>query len=367
MEAPVRTQKSLIFILTLRLALLSFVLWTAYAPLQADTASILESINTQTITPLDKIAENITLDAVVGTMKTPSQPKAAVVGVQARRRGGAETQDSPVTQCYQITPGIPETVGERIAIYCGGANPIKIFPAGGGTRSVHVLMRDHMLPIPCVTYDKPEGRTQFNWAQDIDIGHLKCVYEAVLERNPHAKITLIGLCLGGLTIFRFIAQNPELAKNVDTIILQSPAESAQAVIKQVAHTWLRGQTGVLRRLIKRYYTLFDKKKDTLDIEKIRDKKILIAHLTEDKIISNSSINKLVIELRKQNTVYLVLVGDKSEHGQKLGHCLLTPDPTFQKAVNCFYKQTGIPVPHPGLAYQGKKKKLLERAAKAVCE
>lgn len=361
-----RTQKFLIFSLNIRRALLSLALWTAHAPIQAEPVSTLESINTQTITPLDKTAEkSITLDAVLGAMREPgSQPKAAVVGVPART-GGAEERNAPVTQYYQITPGIPEKVGDRIAIYCGGANPIKIFPAGGGTKSVHALMRDHMLPMPCVTYDKPEGRDKFNWAQDLDIGHLKAVYEVVLEKNPNVKITFIGLCLGGLTIFRFIAQNPELTKNVDTIILQSPAESAQAIIKQVARSWMHGRTGVLRTLIKRYYTLFDKKKDRLDIDQIKGKQILIAHLLEDKIISDSSINKLVTELRKQNTVYLVPVYGESENGV-LGHCLLTPDATFQKAVNCFYKQAGIPVPHPGLAYQGKKKKVLERAATAIC-
>lgn len=277
---------------------------------------------------------------------------------QLRRAGGTGRQSRIVTAIKSIASR--ETLGTRVILYSRGyafrlQKPFfnTVPRVGGGVVAAYTHIRDNIIHLPCITFDKYDNHANFSFGQDLDIACLDTVYSALLAINPDIKITLMADCLGGLAALRFMARYPEKTANIDTIILESPLVSAHDFFEQtplsiqqrLSNTWLYQKTGitiptrVLRWLLHTalcwWFSSYDPARDTLDTSAVKNKRIFIGHLYNDFVISNSGITHLVTQLRKNNSVTFVTLLPEHFEGAVPAHCQLAQSQYYQREVKKF--------------------------------
>ncbi len=195
---------------------------------------------------------------------------------------------------------------------------------------------------PLVSFDYDDSRQGFSFGQDNDIEALKTVYDAILKQNPHINIVLIGDCRGAKVALELAAQNP---KNLKALILFSPFVSAQAIINQMAKSYLSYlpySKHVLANFLQRFCPLYDPKKDDLATRINRIDKnlpIFIGQRKSDTVIPNEGVRELAKVLKKNGNknVHGLLVHDPSER-----HSKIYLNKKIQRRVNDFLHQYGLP-------------------------
>ncbi len=223
---------------------------------------------------------------------------------------------------------------------------------GGGFQSACAYIRDHIICTPCISFDYKEGRRLSNFAQKLDIRCLETVYHEVIEKNPKARIILIGDCIGGLRALRFVAEkNPT---QVEILVLESPVTSFRSFTDRIAQVNLkpylvRFGAPLLRRLFTWYSPNYQASKDNFmeQVNNIEGKNIFIAHRKDDSRVSDESMKELADILGEKNNVHLCIADD-----EKYNHSRIMPLKKVRQAVNAFYK--GLHYPHnQQLADEGK--------------
>lgn len=241
-----------------------------------------------------------------------------------------------------------------------GSRPSK----GGGLHAAYVYIRDNIICTPCISFDYPEDRRLFNFAQNFDTCCLETVYNEVIKQNPKARIILVGDCIGGLRALRFVAEkNPT---QVETLVLESPFTSFTSLTDRIAQVYLkpylvRFGAPLLRRFFTWYFPNYQASKDNFmeQASNIEGKNIFIGHRKNDTHVSDESMKKLADMLGEKNNVYFYITDNKTYN-----HSRIMPLKKVQQTVNAFYK--GLHYPHnQQLADEGES--LLETPREALSE
>ncbi len=336
-----------------------------------------DQLNTYTFLPTSDSNYTMDLRTFITNLQNNNALMQEIIPIQEQMSGShADHQSNKQNiKTYRIIKkGIAPVLAscDRIALYSRGyayrtnsKGKLGSIPrVGGGIVAAYTHIRDNMIPFPCVTFDKCDHRRSFNFGQDLDIKCLETIYDKVTQTNPDAKITLLGDCLGGLVELKFIANNPEKTKNVDTIILESPITSAQDFIQKTAESFLYGASWLLNGFFNWYLPNYKTEKDTIvNSRHITGKTILIGHLITDKVVSNERIDEMVTALRTHgNEVYLVNLTPQDFNGKPPYHSRLSPNKKFQQAVTALYKQKGM-ISNEQLTHE--ESRLLAQAKKAL--
>ena len=327
-------------------------------------------LNTYTLTPkigLEKGQKAVELRTFVQNVQNGRAPEKAIIVIREKTADHDIDKTRKIVGYSTIQKGIPKINGKRLAIYSRGyayretskSNTGSIPRVGGGIVAAYTHSRDNIIPMPCVAFDHQSDRKRFNFGQKLDQECLKTIYDTATKNNPHAKITFIGDCVGGLTTLGFIANNPETTKKVDTIVLESLTPSARGLIKQISDSYVKKYLGkyahpILNSFFKWYLPNYKEKRDNLIkiTHNITGKKIIIYHLATDTVVSSESIDELVKKLRENNDVYLVILQPEDFEGKAPYHSRLTPAKKVQQTTHAFYKKYNI-VHDKKLAQKGK--------------
>ncbi len=275
--------------------------------------------------------------------------------------------DDTTQLILDLQKGIKKVDNDVITIFsrgyannCRGRRPSK----GGGLHTAYVYIRDNIICTPCISFDYPEDRRLFNFAQNFDTCCLETVYNEVIKQNPNARIILAGDCIGGLRALRFVAEKDP--PQVETLVLESPFTSFKSFTGRIAQVYLKPYLGrfgapLLRRLFTWYFPNYQASKDNFmeQASKIEGKNIFIAHRKDDWLVSDESMKELADMLGEKNNVYFYITDDKTHN-----HSRIMPLKKVRQAVNAFYK--GLHYSHnQPLADEGEN--LLETPKEALSE
>ncbi len=223
----------------------------------------------------------------------------------------------------------------------------------------HMLIKDNLINnAPCVTFDYPDDPLYFNFGQNLDVSCLKTVWNYTIRKKDNPSIVAIGDCRGGKALLNFATTRPEQLK---ALILMSPFISDKDLIDQIAKNhikWLPWSNHILFNFFKFYFPSFDPNKDDLigKIHKIDSAlPIFIGHRKNDFLVSDTSMRRLLQELKKAGNkdLYLLVVSDDNAT-----HSRISPILDLQYAANAFL--AAYELPHdPELAQKGQL--LLEKA------
>ena len=229
-----------------------------------------------------------------------------------------------------------------------------VIQKGGCARELYLKMKDNIINHnPCITFDYPDQRRCFSFAQDLDLQCLTTVYNATLTAYPDTDIVLVGDCRGAKAALSFATTQPE---NLKALVLISPFTSARELTEQIARnhlSWLPYSSEILHKFFKMYFPNYDETKDNLTsiIGNIKtDLPIFIAHRKGDALVADATIQHLEHLLKEtgHKHVHVLMINDKSA-----AHSRLAPVLQCQQGVNAFLKKYGLP--HDAvLAEQGKK-------------
>jgi hypothetical protein len=325
-------------------------------------ALTLDALNTYTLLPcaLKECAPDpVSLQTFVSQIQHQTAPEVSCVTLS---RAPSSLKLRRAARHIQAVRNIApkEILGDRVILYSRGyafrlQKPFfnTVPRVGGGVVAAYTHIRDNIIHLPCITFDKYDGHAHFSFGQDLDIACLNTVYDALLAINPDIQITLMADCLGGLAALRFIARYPEKTVNIDTIILESPLVSAHDFFEQtpksiqtrLSNTWLYKKTGitiptcVLRWMLHTalcwWFSSYDPARNTLDTDAVKNKRIFIGHLQHDFVISNSGIADLVAQLRAHNSVTFVTLLPEHFDGAVPAHCQLALSGYYQGEVEKF--------------------------------
>ncbi len=249
------------------------------------------------------------------------------------------------------------SIKKGISSDCNNVKNITVFPRGyvripltnegASIRCVRKYFDYDLLPrTPCVTYDSFSNRGLFNFAQDLDQKALSLTIDSVNNyfesQKQNIEILLFGVCLGAMNILRYIAQTKP--KNIKNLVLISPIFSAKRVAKNFSKNCFKKYTKVhspslVYNFYDTYFPNFDPNKDTIEneLEKIKGYNILIAHSSQDFLVSNEDVYILVNKLKKHNNVnFIFCTNEQSSHGNFF-HI-----DSIAKEINQFYAQHNIP-------------------------
>jgi predicted esterase len=208
---------------------------------------------------------------------------------------------------------------------------------GAAAKAAHIQFNDHIVPddYPLICFDYDDGRYGFAFGQQREIESLKAVYHAVLEKNNHADIILMGDCRGAKVALEVAIKRP---KNLRALILMAPFVSGRDLTNNIAMHHLKYlplHKEILHRFFKAYFKNYRQSLDTLEHRLYRINPhipIFIGHRIHDQLVSNESIQTLIDTLESSGNphVHLVTSEDQSEP-----HSKLTEIPEIQQGVAQF--------------------------------
>jgi hypothetical protein len=214
---------------------------------------------------------------------------------------------------------------------------------GACAKAGWIQLKDNIVPpqVPLITFDIPDDQKNFSFGGPKEVQCLKLVYKKVLQKNPHAKIVLIGDCRGGKVVLEWATTNP---KNLEALVLMAPFVSAQDLTHQMADnhvSFLPYHRQILNTFFRAYFPSYDTSKDNL-FDRINDINptipVFIGHRTQDTLIPNENIARLNrILTQNGNPVHLTTTTDTSKP-----HSLMTHVPEIQIGVQDFLQQYGLP-------------------------
>ncbi|HJZ24047.1 MAG TPA: hypothetical protein VJ201_06325 [Candidatus Babeliales bacterium] len=223
----------------------------------------------------------------------------------------------------------------------------------------HMLIKDNLVhDAPCITFDYPDDPHYFNFGQNLDVSCLKTVWNYATRKKDNPSIIAIGDCRGGKALLNFATTRPTQLK---AMILMSPFISDKDLIDQIAKNhikWLPWSNHILFNFFKFYFPSFDPNQDDLigKIHKIDPElPIFIGHRKNDFLVSDTSMRRLLHELKKAGNkdLYLLVVSDDNAT-----HSRISPILDLQYAANAFLAAYELPH-NPQLAQKGQL--LLEQA------
>lgn len=195
---------------------------------------------------------------------------------------------------------------------------------GAAAKSAYIQLQDNIVPPdhPLISFDYDDGRYGFAFGQKREIETLQTVYQAVLHRNPHIDIIIIGDCRGAKVALEIATRRP---KNLRGLILMAPFVSGRDLTNNIAMHHLKYlplQKKILNKFFRIYFKNYRKELDTLAhrLYRIdRNLPIFVGHRLYDELISTDSINTLIGHLRQSGNphVHLVTTEDKNEPHSKM--------------------------------------------------
>lgn len=224
-----------------------------------------------------------------------------------------------------------------------------ILPDGVGTLTAYRYIRDNIINGPCIVFDYPDKLKTSDWGQAADTKCLEVVCSAILEKNPQAKLILIGECRGAKTILKYAAHHPE---NIHGIILETPLISVKKTVTHFCSkhlNWLPGSKKLGYLLFRFFCPKYKENGDQqVDLNTIpSDLPIFIGHLKQDTFNPTEPVENIIKELKTtghKNVYYLL-------NDTKISHARFTTDKQFQQAVNAFLHKYDLPC-NENLAQQG---------------
>ncbi|MDP3889165.1 MAG: alpha/beta fold hydrolase [bacterium] len=304
----------------------------------------IDNLNTLTIRHTDKVDPNkpqLTVNQLVKKIhqnKTPQQTNIIINNPQPKKllveKGLTITPNDPTI--FILSRGYARTNK-----YGTNNNFIQ---KGGCAMAAYMPIADNVINYaPCITFDYPDRRRCFNFAQKTDFDCLKIIYDQTIQANPNAQIILMGDCRGTKTVLSLAATQPD---NLKAMVLFSPFISTRELTQQIARNylnWMPHSSDFLYGLLKLYFPNYDETKDDIIMNSLsnikKDLPIFIAHRKNDLLIADSQIDNLVRYLREtgHTKVHFIAVNDTSAP-----HSKLTPNTKVQHAVNEFFYTYGFP-------------------------
>ncbi len=214
---------------------------------------------------------------------------------------------------------------------------------GACATAAHLQLRDHIVNnAPLISFDYDDSKDGFSFGQTNAIIILQAVYDAVLEKNPNARIVLIGDCRGAKVALELITQ-PQ--KNLKALILMTPFISARDLIDRIAGKYLSYlplSHKILHRFFKFYFPNYNEKLDSLEKRLVNfplDLPTFIAHRESDTLVGHHTIRKLekILTTIGSKNVELLIVQDTT-----YSHSRLTENKEVQESINTFLKKYGLP-------------------------
>ncbi|HLE76372.1 MAG TPA: alpha/beta hydrolase [Candidatus Babeliales bacterium] len=214
---------------------------------------------------------------------------------------------------------------------------------GAAAKAAHIQLQDHIVPdnYPLISFDYDDGRYGFAFGQRKEIETLQTLYQAVLHRNPHIDVILIGDCRGAKVALEIATKRP---KNLRALILMAPFVSGRDLTNNIAMhhlKYLPFSKEILHRFFTVYFKNYKQRLDTL-AQRLHTIDhtipIFIGHRIYDELISTESINRLIQTLRQSGNkhIHLVTTQDKSEP-----HSKLTEIPEIQQGIAQFMDMHGL--------------------------
>lgn len=214
---------------------------------------------------------------------------------------------------------------------------------GACATAAYIQLRDHIVnDAPIISFDYDDSKDGFSFGQTNEINALEIVYNAVLEKNPTARIILIGDCRGGKVALELAIRQPP---NLQALILMAPFISARDLTNMIADhyiAYLPLSRALLHNFFKWYFPRYNEKEDTLSTRLKQvpaTLPIFIAHREQDTLVSMQTIKKLTRRLQKTGNkdVHLLTIQDTSYE-----HSMLTGNLQIQQGINIFLKEHGLP-------------------------
>ncbi len=305
----------------------------------------IENIHTLTIKQsifFDQDIPKLTIDQLISTIHNDQMPKKVHIV--------ADEEYKPIKKLL-VEKGITTNKNDNLIFILsrGYARSNKLgendnfIQKGGCAMAAYIPIQDNIINhAPCITFDYPDSRRHFSFAQKTDLACLKMIYQKTLQTNPDAHIILVGDCRGAKAILSFVAQQP---KNITAIVLLSPFMSARELTEQVARnylSWLPYSSDILYNFFKLWFPNYNEQEDNL-IEYVsnikKDLPIFIAHRKGDKLVADQHIANLVHHLRNtgHSKVHFLAVEDDTAP-----HSKLTPNKKLQFRVNEFFYAYNLP-------------------------
>ncbi len=195
---------------------------------------------------------------------------------------------------------------------------------GAAAKAAYIQLENKIIPhqYPLISFDYDDGREGFAFGQSKEINILQTVFDAVVDKNPAAAITLMGDCRGGKVALEVATRKP---KNLHSLILMAPFISSREITDNIAlhHlSYLPYSRAILHQFFKVYFKNYREDADTLRQRlSLIDPQlpIFIAHRMNDQLVSTSTIQRLVDELRQagNKNVQVLISQDASEPHSKL--------------------------------------------------
>ncbi len=208
-------------------------------------------------------------------------------------------------------------------------------------------LKREILPstIPCVTFDFPCYRKEFDHAQDLQRTSL----EYMINKLDADQIIINSVCIGSTVVLRMLAESDQkLLTPIKAAVLQSPPISLKDISEQLARTyvsWVPYSGSMIYGLFKALHPNINSYKDALisALEQSPPSSIplLIAHIKGDNWVSDESIFNLVTTLKqKSKNVYLLVI--ERDPDNLIRHGSLHKSKTFGNIVHAFLKACDLP-------------------------
>lgn len=304
-----------------------------------DYKPTLKNMNTITFRPSSHIPSHIlTIDELITEIHDHRPPHQANLIINDKpytvHRGVHLRSDDSIAFIYSRGYAKTNTLGEND----------NFIQQGACAKAGHIMYHDKIIGnAPLISFDYPDDRRCFSFGQTIDVNCLSTIYRETLSSNPHLNIVLVGDCRGAKTALEFIVTHQP--KNLKALIIMAPFISARDLTDKIAESHLASipfSKTLLHAFFQLYFPAYDTHKDNL-FDKLdtipHDLPILIAHRTQDTLVSNETIERLFLKLKGSGNpdVQLVTVDDTTEP-----HSKLTSNKEIQRSIGLFLKRHDLP-------------------------
>ncbi len=283
----------------------------------------LKQINTLTFRPTSQQGQTTTvsIDQIMQTiMRNEPLPNNAAITCNGKQ--------------YRVKQGVSISKTDHTVFIFSRGYERKPYSARSSYLYTHHIAPD--CPLVCFDYD--DSRKSFSFGQEQDIEALEAVYAAVLQKNPHANIVLIGNCNGSKVALELATKKP---RNLKALILLSPLISGEKTIDHMAHSFHIPRK-IMHAFFKRLCPQYNPECDTLwDRIHLIDTKIpiFIGQRRDDLIVADDEVRQLAKRLKASGnrSVHGVIVADS----RKL-HDNVYLNETIQQRINQFLQNYGLP-------------------------
>lgn len=171
------------------------------------------------------------------------------------------------------------------------------------TAQAKAYIESNIITSPCYTFDFGDGIRTLNFGQEQDCALFVSAYTQLRAKHPDARIILVGLSRGAVTILNTLALHPELDWSpIQGAILESPYAQVGELAEQIAKSYMffvPFKQSLMRKIINSLPSYKPEGMQPIDmIEKIKTHfPFFIAYSEADKTVPAAGTQMVIAKLK----------------------------------------------------------------------